>query len=107
MHPLDNYPLPFENATMFTKGKLRWTSSPETKTMQDVAVSMASVGYYGCLTGCNSSPSKKAPINNLLNNAYASYRGMLLQFAKGTYYYICSRNNNFSNRSQKGQLTVN
>ena len=24
----------------------------------------------------------------------------------GTYYYMCSRNNNFSNRSQKGSLTV-
>jgi hypothetical protein len=24
----------------------------------------------------------------------------------GTYYYMCTRNNNFSNRSQKGTLTV-
>ena len=24
----------------------------------------------------------------------------------GTYYYMCSRNNNFSNRSQKGKIRV-
>ena len=24
----------------------------------------------------------------------------------GTYYYMCSRNNNFSNRSQKGKLII-
>ena len=26
---------------------------------------------------------------------------------KGTYYYMCSRNNNFTNRSQKGKVIVN
>jgi hypothetical protein len=92
---------------MFSGAKLVWSSSDQTKTLNDVAVSLASVGYYSCLTGCNSSPKKKNPtLNNLLNNAAASYEGMVLQFAKGEYHYICSRNNNFSNRSQKGMITV-
>ncbi len=25
---------------------------------------------------------------------------------RGTYYYMCTRNNNFSNRSQKGKIIV-
>lgn len=107
LDPIDNYPVPFENSTMFSGAKLVWSSSDQTKTLNDVAVSLASVGYYSCLTGCNSSPKKKNPtLNNLLNNAAASYEGMVLQFAKGEYHYICSRNNNFSNRSQKGMITV-
>lgn len=27
--------------------------------------------------------------------------------SRGTYYYMCSRNNNFTNRSQKGKVIVN
>ena len=107
LDPIDNYPVPFENSTMFTGAKLRWSSSPQTKILVDVAVSFASAGYYSCLTGCNNSPQIRTPtLNNLLNNAPASYQGMILQFSKGTYHYICSRNNNFSNRSQKGWIKV-
>lgn len=107
LDPVDNYPVPFENSTMFSGAKLIWSSSRETKTLQDVAVSLASVGYYTCLTGCRSSPkAKKTTLNNLLNNADASYRGLVLQLSRGEYHYICSRNNNFSNRSQKGMITV-
>jgi hypothetical protein len=92
---------------MFSGAKLVWSTSGQTKTLNDVAVSLASAGYYSCLTDCNSSPKKKKPtLNNLLNNAPASYLGVVLQFAKGRYHYICSRNNNFSNRSQKGMITV-
>jgi hypothetical protein len=107
LDPIDNYPVPFENSTMFSGAKLVWHSSKNTKTLNDVAVSLASAGYYSCLTGCNDSPKKKNPtLNNLLNNAPASYPGAVLQFAKGEYHFICSRNNNFSNRSQKGMITV-
>jgi len=44
--------------------------------------------------------------DDLLNNAPASYDGGLLKFRKGTYHVMCTRNNNFSNRSQKGTLRV-
>lgn len=30
----------------------------------------------------------------------------LLKLTRGTYYFMCTRNNNFSNRSQKGRLTI-
>lgn len=54
----------------------------------------------------NDSVDGKQQINNLLNNAPASYMGPLMQVSSGTYHYACTRNNNFSNRSQKGTLIV-
>jgi len=48
----------------------------------------------------------KTKLNDLLNNAPASYEGVVLQFKAGTYHYMCTRNNNFTNRSQKGTLIV-
>ena len=64
-------------------------------------------------------------LNNQLNNAPASFEGLslisffiflstnsfhssgaLLQVSRGTYHMMCTRNNNFSNRAQKGTLTV-
>ena len=104
--PSVNYPLTSEKPlTMFTSAKIVWTSDPETKTKQDLVLSMASSGYYNSMTLCKASPAKTV-LNNELNNAPASYRGMLLRFAPGSYYYMCTRNNNFSNRNQKGRLVV-
>lgn len=44
--------------------------------------------------------------NVLLNNAPASFPGFLAKFSPGSYNYICTRNNNFSNRDQKGHLHI-
>eukprot|EP01012_Entosiphon_sulcatum_P021931 TRINITY_DN26803_c0_g1_i1.p1 TRINITY_DN26803_c0_g1~~TRINITY_DN26803_c0_g1_i1.p1 ORF type:complete len:623 (-),score=99.35 TRINITY_DN26803_c0_g1_i1:88-1734(-) len=45
--------------------------------------------------------------NPLLNEASAYINYPPIQFNKpGTYSFICTRNNNFSNRSQKGQIVV-
>ena len=74
----------------------------------DVALAFATAGYYQCFTGCTESVDNedKDRMNNLLNNAPASFRGALVRFQVGIYHYICSRNNNFTNRSQKGTITV-
>lgn len=48
----------------------------------------------------------KTKMNNLLNNAPASFQGAVLRFQRGTYHYMSTRNNNFSNRSQKSTITV-
>ena len=101
-----NYPLTSEKTSkMFPNAKIVWSSDPATKTSQDLTISMASSGYYSGMALCKSSPAKTA-LNAQLNNAPASYRGMVLKFKAGTYYYMCTRNNNFSNRSQKGRLFV-
>ena len=73
----------------------------------EVALAFATAGYYHCFTGCTESVDGKDALNNLLNNAPASFRGALLRFRSSeVYHYICSRNNNFTNRSQKGTITV-
>ena len=47
-----------------------------------------------------------AGTDSLLNNAPASYNGGLLRFSPGEYVYMCTRNNNFSNRGQKGAIII-
>lgn len=54
----------------------------------------------------NQSVDRKQELNNLLDNAPASYEGPLMKVKKGTYHYTCTRNNNFTNRSQKATLIV-
>ena len=109
-----NYPVPFKNAKMFKGAKIHWSSFGDSNfvkklSSEDVAVSFGSSGYYFCMKsstcGANSAETK-TPMNNLLNNAPASFGGMLVEFAKGMYHYICTRNNNFTNRSQKGTIEV-
>jgi len=41
-----------------------------------------------------------------LNPAPARFDGGLVKFDAGTYHYVSTRNNNFSNRSQKGSIKV-
>ena len=98
---------------MFTNAKVLWASQYNTNVKnlksEDVAVMLASSGYYLCsksaVCGAHSA-ERKAQLNDELNNAPASFGGILLEFAKGVYHYICTRNNNFTNRSQKGTLEV-
>jgi len=85
----------------------KWFNVGSSSSSEDVAIAFASAGYYHCLTGCiESVEDKGTQLNNLLNNAPASFRGALVRFQRGVYHYICSRNNNFTNRSQKGTITV-
>ena len=111
--PNDNYPIPWDknsDGNMFGDAEVLWSSFAGNGAVEseDLAVAMASAGYYHCRTGCGAeSVETKEPMNQLLNNAPASFEGALLRFrTRGTYYYICSRNNNFTNRSQKGQIIV-
>lgn len=115
LDPNTNYPVPWENATLFKDAEVIWASfadDPNNPGLsgQDVATAFASSGYYRCVATatCTESVQGKNPtLQQLLNNASPSFEGAILRFMReGTYHYICSRNNNFTNRSQKGQLTV-
>ena len=105
-----SYPIPWEKeTTLFKDASIVWSSFPRSTSTdaQDIAVAFASAGYYHCSEGCAEAVTTKTQMNQLLNNAPASFEGAVLMFSnKGVYYYMCSRNNNFTNRSQKGQLTV-
>lgn len=124
-HPNSNYPLPIDKqtpvdaplpmgASMFKDAEVAWASFPvETPVNEtNLEVAFASAGYYHCVDRAGSSCTAesvqtKAQLNQLLNNAPASFEGALLCFPRpGFYHYISSRNNNFTNRSQKGMLRV-
>ena len=107
--------MPWENATLFKDAEVVWASfaaDPNNPNLssQDLATAFASSGYYRCVAAATcgaESVETKATLQQLLNNASPSFEGAILRFNRaGTYHYICSRNNNFTNRSQKGQLTV-
>jgi len=107
-----NYPALMEDSSAIFNNvkKVHWakygTPADLNSKPMDIAVQMGSSGYYQCIENCPNALKTKAQMNNLLNNAPASYPGMVLQFKAGTYHYMCSRNNNFSNRSEKGTLVI-
>lgn len=52
-------------------------------------------------------PAQGNTVNKLLNDASPTFNGPLMKMTKkGTFHYMCTRNNNFSNRSQKGSIVV-
>ena len=111
-----NYPLPFTTTTLFNSQVVWYDRStydeinlipalPESP--KNLALLFASDGYYQCFQGCTTnSVENKEMLNNLLDNAFASFYGPILKFSPGTYNYTCTRNNNFTNRSQKGLIVV-
>mmetsp|Transcript_27902 Transcript_27902/g.78035 ORF Transcript_27902/g.78035 Transcript_27902/m.78035 type:complete len:512 (-) Transcript_27902:62-1597(-) len=84
-----NYPTQFAQTTMWTGV----TDSVPQRSATELALAFATAG-----NGVDTDP--------LLNNAPASFDGGLLRFEPGTYRYMCTRNNNFSNRGQKGVFVV-
>lgn len=115
----ENYPVPYEISTFWAVAE---SLTKPLMTAQDLAVNIASSGFYCANTksdalDCNDATrdpqgsylrkTNGRAINNLLDNAPASFFGHVLKF-KGntTVSYMCSRNNNFSNRSQKGILWI-
>ena len=122
-HPNANFPLPVDKenvegqvpmgSSMFKDANVAWSSFylPEPINKTNLELAFASAGYYHCIDPvgeCSeNSVMNKAQLQRLLDNAPASFEGALLCFPReGTYYYISSRNNNFTNRSQKGMLRV-
>eukprot|EP00163_Fabomonas_tropica_P005833 TRINITY_DN1547_c0_g1_i1.p1 TRINITY_DN1547_c0_g1~~TRINITY_DN1547_c0_g1_i1.p1 ORF type:complete len:534 (+),score=179.74 TRINITY_DN1547_c0_g1_i1:387-1988(+) len=80
----DNYPMPVPEVTMFENAA--------------VVKKFATLG--------SSDKDIKDRKNEKLDNVDPYQNLGLMKFKRGTYYYMCTRNNNFSNRSQKGQLIV-
>ncbi len=104
--PSVNYPLQSgESLSLFKNAEIVWSYDIKTRTKHDLILSLISSGYYNSITLCHTSPAK-TKLDALLNIAPASYPGVMLKFAPGSYYYMCTRNNNFSNRNQKGRIHV-
>jgi len=81
----------------------------------DCAIYMTTAGLYNSLAEVQTAGNTLNTFDPLLDNAPASLvGGVILQINPNfgltgtnvTYNYMCTRNNNFSNRSQKGAITV-
>jgi len=102
----DNYPIPLDTAPF--AGKTIWDYSTcydftgATLSSIQCALTLATSGQFRTVAQVT------ATFDNLLNNAPASLIGGIIMKVNtaGEYNYMCTRNNNFSNRSQKGVLIV-
>nr|XP_002122731.1 protein DD3-3-like [Ciona intestinalis] len=112
--PSENFPCTYENSTIHQNMEVVWSSlgihgsTPE-EIRRNNAIQLASGGYYSCekSSDCQGqSVARKATLQVQLNNAHASFAGMVFKLRKGNYHYMCTRNNNFTNRSQKGHIIV-
>jgi hypothetical protein len=105
------YEAPREEISMFQNVEWIWSSLDENNlrnSNENLLIQMASSGYYSCKNGCTRSFENEEieVLQNQLDNAPASFGGNVVRFQHGQYYYMCTRNNNFSNRAQKADITV-
>jgi len=108
-----NLVAPFHNHTLVKGSDWVWSShemgKPENKDF-NLALSLATSGYYQCnqsTTGVKECAREfDNKLNDQLNNAPASYGGNVFIPGQGEFHYKCMRNDNFSNRSQKGTIVV-
>jgi hypothetical protein len=124
----ENFPVPFEISNIwkeieligFMKNNSVLNDDSSTylralnsdSVQQDVALYLSSSSYYDCVSkkSCNEqSYESKKQVDADLNAAPASLPGVLIRFTRSNsiYYFMSSRNNNFSNRSQKGNISIN
>jgi len=103
----DNYPIPldkYKGETIYDKSECYDASTPTGTKLDwiDCALILSTSGYY------RNPNAIDGQFNSLLNNAPASLiAGVVMKITvPGQYNYACTRNNNFSNRSQKGVLFV-
>ena len=106
-HPLkDTDDTLFDRATVIDAPD---ADDENTTTGADIAVAMATAGYFKtaddvpsnfAVDSCNTQQAQQ------LDCYPPSYHGLLLKFQPGTYHYMCSRNNNFTNRNQKASIEV-
>merc|ERR1711953_1018970 len=107
-----NFPMPHHNHTIFHDAEWVWSShaqgAAENKAL-NLAMSLATAGYYHCQerTECGAHAfDAKRGIQERMDNAAASYSGNVFVPPVGEFHYKCLRNDNFSNRSQKGTIRV-
>jgi len=101
----DNYPLPLDKFpnNIWAKSQC-WDFNGNAMTSIDCALTMATSGMYRTVAQATAATTNFDP---LLNTAPPSLvGGIVMKIQSGEYNYMCTRNNNFSNRSQKGVIIV-
>lgn len=105
---------PVQQPFMFSAENLEWlwTSAADDSVMtnyENLELQMATSGFYDCVTGCeNSIESVEKDWESNMDDAPASFLGNMVRFknAGQTHHFMCTRNNNFSNRAQKSHIKV-
>jgi len=104
-------PMAAQSTDMFDT-TFEWNPEPAGSTFagsrdrEELIKQFALVKQTGCLTEGQINGDQQAQNCQKLNAAAATVDLGLLKFKPGTYKYMSSRNNNFSNRAQKAQITV-
>jgi len=114
-----NYPLSNTSMSLWDGVTVYWTpfNGKDGMTVENLALAFGTAGHYWCLhnstcpdwvPGDHVAPAKitKSDLNPTLDQAPASFSGMLLGFGQGRHFYVSSRNNAFSNRMQRGVINV-
>ena len=98
---------------MFSEADWIWSSLTNDPNIlsdnSNLLLQMASSGYFTCETDddCGEeSIETKTSLNETLDEAPASFHGNIFRPGKGKHFYMSTRNNNFSNRAQKGFIQV-
>ncbi|CBY16122.1 unnamed protein product, partial [Oikopleura dioica] len=90
-----------------------WSSVQSMKKLnntEELELQLASSGFYECFEegDCDYSLNgNKDKLQDQLNNAPAYFAGNIVRMYPGKHQYMSTRNNNFSNRAQKGTIIVN
>jgi hypothetical protein len=110
----ENYPLPLDkfgtdDISIFAHSTCWTFQGTQISSWADCALILATSGQYRTMTAVSTDPNNFDP---LLNDAPPSLiGGLVMSFAPSasghTFNYMCTRNNNFSNRSQKATIIVN
>merc|ERR1712025_1405405 len=107
-----SYPRPYDEGpqdTFLDNADCKWALDDAPVAAQDAKIILASGGYY---TKENSNDAhainNRDELDPLLNNVSASFRQGLICCvnAPGEWYLVSTRNNNFSNRSQKMHIVA-
>jgi len=106
-----SYPVPYDKVqdTFLDSSDCKWPLSNKAVQPEDAKVILASAGYYTQETGTDNHAIENRPqLDVLLNNVSASFRQGLVCCPReaGEYFLVSTRNNNFTNRSQKLHIVV-
>merc|ERR1712174_30615 len=120
LHFKENFPIPYEYANFFKDVKtVLWVPSDEAnpnfmdlsldQQVFDLELAFMSGGYYWCRyqQDCDNSVQSKQQIQERMDNTSPTFKGaVFVPKNDQTTFYMSMRNNNFSNRSQKGRIFV-
>ncbi|CBY15670.1 unnamed protein product [Oikopleura dioica] len=91
-------------------GTVSVSSIKKLNNTDELELQLASSGFYECFEkeNCDYSLNEnKNQLQDQLNNAPAYFAGNIVRMNPGVHQYLSTRNNNFSNRAQKGTIIVN